>query len=82
MDISIIRNIDADPDKQQIVSNIAAYAHERGMSIVAEGLETAGEVRKALELGVDLLQGYYLARPGAVPSQVSESALRLIRTFR
>ncbi len=81
VDISIIRGIDADPNKQRIVSNIVGYAHERGMSIIAEGLETAAEVRTVLELGVDLLQGYFLARPAAVPGRISPAALEVIRTY-
>lgn len=81
VDNSIIKKIDTDYDKQQIVSNVVHYAHERGMLIVAEGLETAQEVRKVLELGVDLLQGYFLARPGAVPPTINPTAVKLIRQY-
>ena len=62
IDISIIRGIEKDPDKQQIVSNIVAYAHARSMQILAEGIEEEIQLRKVLDLGVDLLQGYYLHR--------------------
>lgn len=62
VDISIIRDIDKSQDKQQIVSNIVSYAHERNMQIIAEGMETAAELETVLALGVDLLQGYFLAR--------------------
>lgn len=79
IDMVIIRNIDQDVDKQQIVSNIVEYAHQRGMYIVAEGLERPEELRKVLELGVDLLQGYYLARPAAVPGKVDPEALNIIK---
>lgn len=78
VDISIIRDIDTDPDKQQLVENIVTYAHQRDMKIVAEGLETPEELRKVLELGVDLLQGFYLAKPEAVPGKISEEALEVI----
>ena len=81
VDLSIIRDIDTDTDKQQIVSNIVSYAHQRSMKIVAEGLETPAEVRKVLELGVDLLQGYFLAKPGEIPPAVSPAALELIAAF-
>lgn len=40
IDISIVRGIDTDRDKQQIVSNIVAYAHARSMQLIAEGIET------------------------------------------
>lgn len=78
---SIIRDIDTDPDKQQIVENIVAYAHKRDMKIVAEGLETPEEIQKVLELEVDLLQGFYLARPEPVPGNINEDALKIIAAF-
>ncbi|MDD3348008.1 GGDEF and EAL domain-containing protein, partial [Oscillibacter sp.] len=81
VDRAIIQNLDEDPDKQRIVSNIVGYAHERDMKIIAEGVETAQEVRKALELGVDLFQGYFLARPAAIPPQISQRGLAVIREF-
>ena len=81
VDLSIIRDIDTDPDKQQIVENIVAYAHKRDMKIVAEGLETPEEIRKVLELEVDLLQGFYLARPEPVPGNINEDALKIIAAF-
>ena len=79
IDISIIRGIEKDPDKQQIVSNIVAYAHARSMQILAEGIEEEIQLRKVIDLGVDLLQGYYLSRPAAVPSPIASEALDVIR---
>ena len=79
VDMAIIRDIDTDPDKQQIVVNIVNYAHQRGMYIVAEGIETPAELEKVLELGVDLLQGYYLARPAAVPGEINSEAIKIIK---
>ncbi len=81
VDIAIIRNIHQDEDKQQLVKNIVEYAHKRGMLIIAEGLECPEEVEKSLDLGVDLLQGYFLAKPGAVPPEISENAYTLIQEY-
>lgn len=78
VDVSIVRDIDVDENKQQIVRNIVQYAHERDMKIIAEGIETGAEMKKILELNADLLQGYYLARPGAVPPALSEDARLLL----
>ena len=77
VDMAIIRDIDIDRDIQQIVVNIVNYAHQRGMYIVAEGIETSAELEKVLELGVDLLQGYYLARPAAVPGEINYEAIEI-----
>ena len=79
VDITIICDIDTDADKQQLVKDIVEYAHGRGMKIVAEGIETEAELRKVNELGVDLLQGYFLAKPAASPSEIAPQALSVIR---
>lgn len=78
MDIRIVRDIDSNPDKQQILRNAIAYAHPRGMKIVAEGVETAAELQTVLALGVDLLQGYFLARPAAEPAPILPQAKAII----
>lgn len=82
VDMVIIRDIDTDIDKQQIVANIVKYAHQRGMYIVAEGVETAEELKKVLELEVDLLQGYYLSRLAATPGAINPDALKIIEENR
>jgi len=81
IDISIIRGIESDPNKQEVVRNIVSYAHQRGMQIVAEGIETAAELRTSRALGADLFQGYFLSRPGAVPSAIAAPAQEILREF-
>ena len=81
LDISIIQGIDTDLSKQHIISNLISYAHRRRMLVVAEGVETPGELRNSLELGADLLQGFALARPAAVPPAMEPTAMNLIRDF-
>lgn len=78
IDISIVRGIDTDRDKQQIVSNIVAYAHARSMHLIAEGIETEAQLRTVIGLGVDMLQGYYLSRPAAVPAPIAPAAQAVI----
>lgn len=78
VDVTIVRDVDVDENKQQIVRNIVGYAHERDMKIIAEGIETGAELKKLLELNVDFLQGYFLAKPGAVPPALSEDARLLL----
>ena len=78
IDISIVRGIDTDRDKQQIVSNIVAYAHARSMQLIAEGIETEAQLRTVIGLGVDLLQGYYLSRPAAVTAPIAPAAQAVI----
>ena len=74
--------IDTSPDKQQILRNMVAYAHPRSMKIVAEGVETAAELRTVIELGADLLQGYFLARPAIVPGDIAPEAAGIIQELQ
>lgn len=63
IDMSLIRNIHQDVERQTIVSNILRYTKEKNIKVIAEGVETLEELRKLMELGVDFVQGYYLAKP-------------------
>ena len=78
VDIAIIRGIDTDADKQQFLMTLIDYAHPRGVQVLAEGVETLSELREVLEMGVDLLQGYCLARPAAEPGAIDEKAAEVI----
>ena len=49
------------------------------MQLIAEGIENDAELRKVIDLGVDLLQGFYLSRPAAVPAPLAQPALDTIR---
>mgnify|MGYP000446674564 CR=1 FL=1 len=61
--IAIIRGIDTDPDKQQIVQNIVAYAHPRNMQIIAEGVETQKQAEFLRGINCCMAQGFLFDRP-------------------
>lgn len=63
LDRHLIIDIDTDETRQAIVRNIVCLCTDLGVQIVAEGVETAGELSQLRALGIDLIQGYYLARP-------------------
>lgn len=81
IDLTIVRDVDKDFDKQQLVSNIVDYAHQRDAYIIAEGIETKEELIKILELGVDYLQGYYLSYPQSNPQEVSDESIQTIENY-
>ena len=60
---SLICGIDNDARKQENVRTYLESFHERGMQVLAEGVETREECDFLRSLGVDLFQGYYLAMP-------------------
>jgi len=67
VDISLTRSIDSDRGKRALASALISFAEEMGMTIVAEGIETAAELQTLKDLGVHYGQGYFLAHPGQLP---------------
>lgn len=65
LDRSLVRGIDADDGRAPLISALASYAERSEMLLVAEGMESAAELRTLIELGVPLAQGFFLARPAA-----------------
>ncbi len=63
LDMALIRGIDASPARQAIVAGVVQITRALGIGCIAEGIETAAELRTLRELGVRLCQGYLLARP-------------------
>lgn len=67
IDRSLITSIDTNHKTQGIVSGIIDFLHKSGYVALAEGVETDAELRTMIELGADLIQGFYVARPTPVP---------------
>jgi len=63
MDMALVRGIDRSTVKQAIMSHTVAMLKDLGVAIVCEGVETSDECATLAAIGVDLMQGYYFARP-------------------
>jgi EAL domain-containing protein (putative c-di-GMP-specific phosphodiesterase class I)/CheY-like chemotaxis protein len=63
LDMSLVRDIDQHPTKRRVVGAIATLCRELGSRVVAEGVETHAELAAVRDLGIDLIQGFLLARP-------------------
>jgi EAL domain-containing protein (putative c-di-GMP-specific phosphodiesterase class I) len=66
VDIELVRGIDIDPIRRSVVSAVVAFAAETGAQVVAEGIETRGELDTLAALSVPYGQGYLLGRPAPV----------------
>jgi len=51
-----------------IVQAIVGMARALKMRVVPEGVETAGQLARLIELGCDYAQGFHLSRPLAAPA--------------
>jgi EAL domain-containing protein (putative c-di-GMP-specific phosphodiesterase class I) len=65
LDRDLARGIDQDPIRRSLAAALVAFAGQTGAQVVAEGLETTGELAAVRELGIGFGQGYLLGRPGA-----------------
>lgn len=63
IDKSLIDKICMDQRAQQAVASLILAAHGMSMTVTAEGVESAGQLRLLKTLGCDLAQGYLIARP-------------------
>ena len=63
IDRSLISDIQNDLKKQQLVTSVIEFCHENQIQALAEGVETAQELKTVIRLGVDLVQGYYTSKP-------------------
>lgn len=63
IDRSLIMNIHKDKRKKHFTRNIIEYAHDNHFMALAEGVELTEELQTVIEMGVDLIQGYYTAKP-------------------
>lgn len=63
LDMALVRDIDRDRAKNALVSAIILFARRIDARVLAEGIETIEELATLIEIGVDLGQGFLLARP-------------------
>lgn len=67
IDRKIIENIHEDTLKQSVYKALYELTREHGITILAEGIENPYELEMIKSIGVDLLQGFYFAKPTAEP---------------
>lgn len=63
LDMALIRNIDSNKVRQSIVNNCLTMFNELNITALAEGIETYEEYAWLRDVGIELMQGYYFAKP-------------------
>lgn len=66
IDGALIKNLPHDRNAQIFVKHIADFAHEMGISTIAEFVSCEEIYKQVKELGIDASQGYYFYEPSAV----------------
>jgi EAL domain-containing protein (putative c-di-GMP-specific phosphodiesterase class I) len=67
LDMTLVRNADSEPVKRKLIGSMATLCRDLGIQVVAEGIETKAERDTVVDLGCDLLQGFFIGRPGPLP---------------
>lgn len=67
IDMALVRNIHKEIEKQIIIQEYINVARLKGIQVLAEGIEHIDELMYLKELGIDLVQGYYFAKPSPTP---------------
>jgi CheY-like chemotaxis protein len=74
LDQSFVRDIVSDPDDLSISRAVIAMAHGLRLTVIAEGVESQGQLALLADHGCDEIQGFFFSRP--VPAEVCEQMLR------
>ena len=81
VDQSIVRNLEKDINRYRLLTNIISYAQSNNIKVIAEGVETMEELKILIKVGIDYVQGYYLAYPQRTLSDIAEEKRELIKKF-
>ena len=77
IDQSFVRDIETDAGSAAMVAAIVSLAHDLGMRVIAEGVETVAQREFLRERGCDESQGYLFSRP--LPAAEFEQMLERVR---
>lgn len=61
--MALVRNLHEHPVRDAIVKGVMGVCKALGIEVIAEGIEHPEELRRLRELGVQLFQGFLLAKP-------------------
>ena len=67
LDQSITQHINEDPARQALAAALVIFAGEIGAVVIAEGVETTGELAALQRAGISRAQGFALGRPQTLP---------------
>lgn len=63
LDMSLIRDVHQNHVRRSIIKGCLVMLNELGIECLAEGVESREEMQCLRDLGIDLMQGFYFARP-------------------
>ncbi|HEV2348756.1 MAG TPA: EAL domain-containing protein [Terriglobia bacterium] len=76
VDAYVVRGCHADKHRVAVLESITTLARRFGAQIIAEGIEEAADLEVLLGMGINLIQGYMLARPMTIQNLLQSGLLR------
>ncbi|SNX98818.1 EAL domain, c-di-GMP-specific phosphodiesterase class I (or its enzymatically inactive variant) [Geodermatophilus sabuli] len=80
LDRALVTGIDTDPVRSALTEMVGEFAGRIDAWLLAEGIETTGELAASIRLGVPLGQGWVLGRPGPDFAPLAPEVVRLVQT--
>lgn len=68
LDRSLTHGVDQDPARRALAASLVSFTNDIGASLIAEGVETAGELETLERLGAPWVQGFHIAMPEPLPA--------------
>ncbi|RKY97003.1 MAG: hypothetical protein DRQ03_06360, partial [Candidatus Hydrothermota bacterium] len=65
-DRTLIKNIHRSNIKQELFKSIKSFSESIGAHLIAEGVESKEELQFLKEQGIELVQGFYFAKPSPI----------------
>ena len=74
IDQSFVHDMETDPKAAALAHSIVSMAHNVELGVVAEGVETEGQLAILRDFGCDLVQGYLASRP--IPAEEFQTLMK------
>lgn len=78
IDRSLIKGVNADPIKWALLETFVTFSKRIGCRIIAEGVETTEEMRTVVQLGVDYIQGFFVAKPALQRAEINPAVMAIL----
>ncbi|KAB3529790.1 EAL domain-containing protein [Alkaliphilus pronyensis] len=82
LDMGLIREIDKDMVKKELIKSFQRFADITGIKLIAEGIETYNELKTLIEIGIEYGQGYYIQKPSPDFKPINPNTINDIQGLR
>jgi EAL domain-containing protein (putative c-di-GMP-specific phosphodiesterase class I) len=82
IDMSLIRNIHVNYYNQEVVKSLINLSNKIGAIVIIEGVESEAEALKTLQIGGNIIQGFYFSKPDLINPLIEVSIKEKVKKLR